>query len=115
MKPRRLDLLREVLDHEVVDVEGTSCGMVDDIELGQGDAGPTVEALAIGPGVWTARLPALLALVCQRLFGRAVVRVPWSEVIEIDETIRLKSSARALGLGTLDRKAGRWLARLPKS
>lgn len=115
MSTRRLDLLREVLDHEVIDVAGTSCGMVDDIELGASEAGPTVEALLVGPGAWTPRLPALLAAACERLFGRAVVRVPWSEVIEIDETIRLASTAAALGLGRLDRKAGRWLARVPKS
>jgi hypothetical protein len=41
--------------------------------------------------------------------------VPWPEVIEISETIRLHSKADELGLGRLDRKAGRWLARLPKS
>src|SRR4029079_83330 len=54
---RRLDLLREVLDHEVVDVEGTSCGMVDDIEFAAGERGPEVAALLIGPGAWTPRLP----------------------------------------------------------
>ena len=112
---RRLDLLREVLDHEVVDVEGTSCGMVDDIEFAAGDAGPTVAALLIGPGAWTPRLPALLALGCARLFGRGAVRVPWAEVIEIAEIVKLRSKADELGLGRLDRKAGRWLARLPKS
>jgi sporulation protein YlmC with PRC-barrel domain len=112
---RRLDLLREVLDHEVVDVEGTSCGMVDDIEFAAGKRGPEVAALLIGPGAWTPRLPALFALGCERLFGRGVVRVPWPEVIEISETIRLRSKADELGLGRLDRKAGRWLARLPKS
>jgi len=112
---RRLDLLREVLDHEVVDVEGTSCGMVDDIEFAAGERGPEVAALLIGPGAWTPRLPALFALACQRLFGRGVVRVPWPEVSEISETIRLRSKASELGLGRLDRKAGRWLAALPKS
>ena len=112
---RRLDLLREVLDHEVVDAEGTSCGMVDDIEFTAGAGGPEVAALLIGPGAWTPRLPALFALLCERLFGRGVVRVPWSEVSEISETVRLRSKAGALGLGRLDRKAGRWLAGLPKS
>jgi sporulation protein YlmC with PRC-barrel domain len=112
---RRLDLLREVLDHEVVDVEGTSCGMVDDSEFAAGKRGPEVAALLIGPGAWTPRLPALFALGCERLFGSGVVRVPWPEVTEISETVRLRSKASELGLGRLDRKAGRWLARLPKS
>jgi len=115
MSARRLDLMREVLDHEVVDADGTSCGIVDDIEFEPGNAGLVVAALMLGPGAWSPRLPALLALGCEALFGRKVVRVPWQEVIEITEVIRLASKASELRLGVLDRKVGRWLARLPRS
>jgi hypothetical protein len=54
-------------------------------------------------------------MIAERLFGRTVLRVPIEEVIEVRETIRLKSSAAALGLGRIDRKVGKWVSRLPKS
>jgi len=114
-QPRSLDLLREVLDHEVVDAEDVSCGMVDDLAFGRGQDGPVLDALLVGPGAWGPRLPALLRLAAGRLVGRAVVRIPWHEVIEISEVIRLRSTAAELGLGRLDRKVGRWLAKLPMS
>jgi hypothetical protein len=114
-KPRSLDLLREVLDHEVVDADDVSCGMVDDLEFAQTSGGPVVVALLVGPGAWEPRLPAMLRLAAGKLFGRALVRVAWQEVTEISEVIRLASTASALGLGRLDRKVGRWLARLPMS
>ncbi|HEX6707121.1 MAG TPA: hypothetical protein VF169_20355 [Albitalea sp.] len=110
---RQVDLLRELLDHELVDADGESCGMVDDIEFEHTDRGLQVRALLVGTGAWAPRLPALLGVAVLALLGRARVRVPWDEVIEISETIRLRSKASQLGLGRLDRKVGRWLARLP--
>ena len=115
MTGRRVDLLREVLDHEVVDADGVSCGMVDDIEFRNTPQGPVVAGLRLGPGAWSTRLPALLRLAAQRVFGGEVMLVQWSEVAEIAETIRLRSRAAELGLGRLDRKVGRWLERLPMS
>jgi sporulation protein YlmC with PRC-barrel domain len=115
MSARRVDLLREVLDHEVVDADGVACGMVDDIEFRSTPQGPVVAALLLGPGAWSTRLPALLRLLAQRVFGREVMHVPWSEVVQIGEVIRLRSRAAELGLGRLDRKVGRWLTRLPMS
>jgi len=114
-KPRALHLLREVLDHEVVDADEVSCGMVDDIEFTPTERGLAVAGLLIGPGAWAPRLPALLEWLAFKLFGRSRVRVPWSEVAEISEVVRLRSRASELGLGVVDRKAGRWLAHLPKS
>jgi len=115
MALRRLDLLREVLDHEVVDADGVSCGIVDDLEFRSGERGPELVALLLGPGAWAPRLPALFALAVQAVFGHAKVGVPWNEVVEIGETIRLHSRAAELGLGRLDRKVGRWIAKLPGS
>jgi hypothetical protein len=39
------------------------------------------------------------------------VRVPWDAVDDIGETVRLKHSAGALGLGAVDRRTERWLRR----
>jgi sporulation protein YlmC with PRC-barrel domain len=110
-KGRALHLLREVLDHEVVDAEGRSCGMVDDLELEWMVDGPCVAALQLGPGAWSRRLPRLLRGLARRLFGSAVVRIPWAEVAEVSEVIRLRSRATAWGAGALDRRLGRWMPR----
>jgi sporulation protein YlmC with PRC-barrel domain len=115
MTRQSLDLMREVLDHEIVDVDGVSCGMVDDIELAGAAEGPVVKALLVGPGAWARRMPALLELTAAKIFGRKIVRVPWDEVEQVTETIKLKSRASALGLGRVDREVGRWLSRLPMS
>jgi hypothetical protein len=58
--------------------------------------------------------PTLLA-VPQKNLGREIVRVPWSEVAEIAAKIKLRSSARDLGLGKADRKAERWMIKLLRS
>jgi sporulation protein YlmC with PRC-barrel domain len=111
-----IDLLRDVLDHEIVDANGVSCGSVDEIAFEhQAGAAPQVAALLVGPGAWTPRLPALFGVLAAHVFGRDVIRVPWTEVADIGEVVKLKCSAGSLGLGKLDRKASRWLKRLPKS
>jgi sporulation protein YlmC with PRC-barrel domain len=110
-KGRVLHLLREVLDHEIVDCDGNSCGMVDDIELEWTVDGPGVAALQLGPGAWSRRLPRPLGALARWIFGRAVVRIPWAEVSEVTEVIRLRSRASRWGAGELDRRLGRWMPR----
>jgi sporulation protein YlmC with PRC-barrel domain len=114
-EPRRLDLLRDVLDHEIVDADGVACGMVDDIEFVATPDGPAVAALLVGPGAWLTRVPSLVAVIGEWMFGRSRVAVPWERVSEISEVIRLDVKAADLRLGRLDVKVGRWLARLPMS
>jgi sporulation protein YlmC with PRC-barrel domain len=111
-----IDLVRELLDHELVDVNGTPCGMIDDLELDGDIGGPLrVTALLVGPGAWVPRLPALAAWLARKTFGTQRVRVPWNQIDTIAERIVLKTTAASLGLGKLDRKAGRWLAKVPGS
>ena len=114
MKEAYVDLVRQVLDHQIIDADRVPCGVVDDLAL---DGGPgdtlVVTALLVGPGAWANRLPAFLVVVSKKIFGSKIVRVPWSEVAVISETVQLKSSASALGLGAADRKLGRWIARIP--
>jgi len=116
-QPRgELDLYRRVLDHMLIDVDGLPCGTVDDIEAdGKPGEALAIVALLAGPGAWTPRLPAVFAFVSRVIAGSRLVRVPWSQVAEIGEQIKLRSSAVELGLGVTDRRAGRWLAPLPMS
>jgi hypothetical protein len=112
--PKQFDLMRDLLDHELVDCNGMSCGMVDDVELSPGANGLEVAALWTGPGAWEPRLPALLRVVVRALAGARRRRIDFAEVAEISEVVRLKSTASALRLGIADRKLGRWVARLER-
>jgi len=115
-KPEFTDLCRQVLDHAVLDADEWLCGVVDDLEVDGDIGGPLrVTALLVGPGAWAARLPALLRILLPKLIGTRCVRVPWSEVCVVGEHIRLQSRAAELGLGTVDRKLGLRLAKLPGS
>ncbi len=109
-----LDIVRQVLDHEVVDSNNVPCGMVDDllVEGGPGE-GLRVTALLVGTGAWAERLPSLSGRAAKFLFGGRRVRVPWEEVWVITERVKLKSRASELGLGVADRKASRWIKWLP--
>jgi hypothetical protein len=115
MKPT-IELLRDVLDHEIIDVDGVRCGIVDDIELAeQGGKAPVVAAVLVGPGAWAPRLPAVLAVVSRWLSGTATTRVAWDEVAELGQALKLKRRASELGLGIVDRRTSRWLRSVPGS
>jgi len=114
--PGCVDVYRQVLDHTLVDADDLPCGCVDDIELEGAPGEPLrIAALLVGPGAWGPRLPALFARLVRWMGGRQVVRVPWSEVAELGEQIRLRSNALRLGLGLTDRKLGLRIAKLPGS
>ncbi|HZQ60511.1 MAG TPA: hypothetical protein VFC24_04125 [Casimicrobiaceae bacterium] len=109
-----LDLAREVLDHEIVDADGVSCGMVDDIEFDHPPGKPPVVSnLVVGPHAWSARTPALLSWLVRLVVHAPVVRVPWSEVEHVTERVQLRSTAAKLGLGKADRRVGKWVSRIP--
>lgn len=115
MKPT-IELLRDVLDHDIVDVDGVRCGIVDDIEFDhEPGAMPTLAVVVVGPGAWAPRLPALLAVIVRWLFGSSVTRVAWGEVAELGQSLKLKRRASELGLGRIERRAARWLHRIPGS
>jgi sporulation protein YlmC with PRC-barrel domain len=109
-----VDFLRMVVDHPIIDSDGVPCGMVDDLLI-EGGPGETlaVTALLVGPGASSNRLHKALAPLARRIFGSHCVRVPWSEVARVDQAIVLHSTADQLGLGTVDRRLGRWIARIP--
>ena len=113
MKPGdAMDLAADVRDLQIVDANGEFCGIVDDLAFdGKPGERARVAAILVGPGTYSGRLPRLLAWFAGRIAGRKVVRVPWSEVAEIDSVVRLKDSAGALGLGWAERRAERLLKR----
>jgi hypothetical protein len=111
-----LDMVRCVLDHEVVDVNDVPCGIVDDVELEGVPGGELkVTALLVGSGAWAERLPRVFEVVAKKIFGGQMTRVPWDEVWIVGERIKLKSRASEVNLGRADRKASKIVEKLPGS
>ena len=110
------DIALELLDHEVVDAAGIPCGIVDDVDL-EGEPGKALRAVAIliGPGVVSGRLTWPFNAIARRIFGNARARVPWSQIASIDERVTLRDSAASYGLGKVDRRWQRVIARIPGS
>jgi hypothetical protein len=113
----RLDLVYEVLDLQLIDVDGLRCGRVDDVELG-GDP-PRAVALLSGQGVFPDRLPGIRLRAFARrrvgppILGANVIRIRWEDIDEIGPVIRLRRKAVDLGLANAERDLGKLLARLP--
>ena len=107
-----IDLALGILDHQLLDADGRRCGKVDDLELdGVGGDDPRVTAIVVGAAAWRhrGRIGALLA----RLARGAVVKVSWDEVQEVGPGVQLRSRAQELRLARGDRRAERWIDRLP--
>ena len=114
MSEKSLDMVRHVLDHEVVDADNVPCGMVDDLEVEGVPGGELrVTALLVGAGAWTRRLPSAFEGLAALIFGRQETRVPWGEVESVTERVKLRSRAEDLGLGRADRRASRLLEKVP--
>ena len=109
-----LDLSRQVLDRQVVDVNNIECGKVDDLQLEEsvGDR-LRVKTILIGNRVAAERLPALLNLIIKKLFPPRMIKVPWSKVILINENVKLRLNAVDLGLDESQTFAGKIIGRLP--
>jgi hypothetical protein len=114
MSDESIHLLRDVVDHEVVDAHQVPCGSVDDIEVELDPRrGLRPVALLIGPGAWQRRLPAWIAAIARRIAGDAQARVPWCEIAYIGERVALRRTAAELGLGGADRALGARITKIP--
>lgn len=113
-RPNYLDLVRMLMDHQLVDADQIECGKVDDIEVEIHDDG-TLRATAIFTGRSAAfeHFPWWLGEIATKIFGRRSKRVSWSEIAMVDSRVKLRSKAEALGLNEPDRSVSRWLSRLP--
>ena len=108
-----LDLALGILDHQLLDSEGRRCGKVDDLAI-EGGPGEEAEVVAIlsGPALWRGRA-GLLGRIAARLGGDGRVRIPWSEVAEVESHVRLKKRAPDYGLGRVDDRLRPWVQRIP--
>ena len=113
MKAEPIDLVRDLLDRQVLDSAGEPCGMVDDVELARDGAGLRVVGLLVGVGAWGPRMPALLHPLVRALWGTRAVRVAWADIASIREAVRLARPAAELGLRFDDPRLQRFLERIP--
>ncbi len=110
MRPNEVDLGLDLLDDQLIDVDGWRCGRVDDIELRGGPGQATrIEALLSGVGVWRNRLPRVVAPAIAAVTPPYMHRIPWDAVSEISTTVRLGRARAELGLNTNDGKNVRWV------
>jgi len=110
-----VDLGLNVFDHQLLDSVGRRCGKVDDLAL-EGGPGEALEVVAIlcGPGVWPGRA-GVLGRIAAWLGGGGRVRVPWSEVAEIQSHVKLGKRAEELGLGRGDDRLRPYIEKIPGS
>ena len=108
-----LDLALGILDHQLLDCEGRRCGKVDDLAI-EGRPGESAEVVAIlsGSAVWRGRA-GFLGRIAARPGGNRHVRVPWSEVADVESHVRLKRRAAEYGLGRVDDRLRPWIERVP--
>jgi hypothetical protein len=117
MNHGEIDLGLRILDQQLVDWAGRRCGKVDDIII---DGAPgeraTVRSFVVGRAAARPRRPWLLDRL-HRLpptFGDAEeVEVAWSEIDQITHVIKLNREAAEIGLGAGDRRAGKWVGKVP--
>ena len=89
MKRERIDLVRDVLDKQIIDREETKMGRVDGIVLAIDDAQPRIDHLELGFAVLARRLHPRLERWLQSLRERWSVRrsarqiIPWDKVSDL--------------------------------
>jgi sporulation protein YlmC with PRC-barrel domain len=109
-----LDIARQVLDRQVIDANHILCGKVDDIEI-EGKSPMKIAAILVGNGAASSRLPELAKYISRKLFGRRIVRIPWSEVDVITHQVKLRSHAADLGLDERSGTAFNIVSSLPSA
>jgi hypothetical protein len=112
---KQVDLGLNVLDHQLLDVEGRRCGKVDDLAL-EGGPGEELELTAIlcGPGVWRAR-GGIMGRIGSWLGGGGRVRVSWEDVDGVGSHVKLRKRAEELGLGRGDDRVRPYVEKIPGS
>jgi hypothetical protein len=110
-----LDLVRDVLDKQLLDREARPFGKVDGIVLEvRADGPPRVIALEVGARTRLERLPSWLARLTRRFTRNAkVTRIPKEAVLAVANDIRVDIDATRTPAWRLERALARIFARLP--
>ncbi|MDG4798408.1 hypothetical protein [Micromonospora sp. WMMD1082] len=111
----RIQISRQLLDRQLVDVDGRLVGKVDDVEFGlDADGVPYLRTLLSGPGALGlrvgGRLGRMLVLTAERFVTDrplTPLRIPYALVARVDSAVRLRVRAEELA----DPPVEAWLRR----
>ena len=117
-----MDIVRDLLDKNVVDRNGREMGRVDGVLLEQ-QAGqpPCVAAILIGPAALAYRLhPGLERAVhaLERRFGidrDEPARIDFADVDDIGRNVRLRLTIGDTAVAAIEQRLRGWLSKLPGS
>jgi sporulation protein YlmC with PRC-barrel domain len=105
-----IKLVSELLDLPLYDSDGKYCGIVDDIELdGAAGAPLKLNALVVGPGAYSGRLPRWAMAIVKWVAGDRMTRVSMGQVRTIRSAVYLKRSGAELGLHKSEAAVARWI------
>jgi sporulation protein YlmC with PRC-barrel domain len=113
MSEHHLDIVRQVLDRQIIDANQYNCGKVDDVELDLKGKTPKVTALLIGNQHSSDRLPEFARWLSRKLFGRGSTRIPWGDVSIISEEVKLTGHAADYGLDERSGLVYKLISKLP--
>ena len=110
-----LALVRDVLDKQLLDVEGRPFGKVDGVVLElRGEAPPRVLALEVGAAPRLGRLPRWVTRPLGRLAARATAtRIPRAAVLAVAREIRVGVDATRTPAWRVEGWLARVLTRIP--
>lgn len=114
MKQDFLEMVRNILDHELIDSNNVPCGKVDDLEI-VGEPGKQLKVVAILTGRSSVinRMPAFARRILQKFVKRQEMRIPWEEVIVITAKVKLNHTYQELGLNQADERIGKFFKKVP--
>jgi hypothetical protein len=116
IRAHELDLVRQVLDRQILDRDEVPCGKVDDLEFTTRQDGTLeIAAILVGPGAYLPRLAALFHWAGEKILGKRIVRIPWDQVEDIPGAVKLKVTAQSLHLQESQYKAHRIIEKIPWS
>ena len=117
-----MDVIRDVLDKNVVDRNGREMGRADGILLElEGRHPPRLEAILIGPTALGSRLHeglGRLVSACERRLNidrDRPARIDFSDIDEFDRRIHLRLTIGETGVGAIEQRLRGWLTKLPGS
>ena len=110
-----MDVFRDILDKQLLDVKGRPFGKVDGVVLDvRADAAPRVLALEVGVATRLARLPRWLVRPLARWSTReTVTRIPRDAVLTVAREIRVAIDATRTPAWRVEAWLGRLLTRIP--
>lgn len=115
-----MDVVRDLLDKQVLDRNGLEMGRVDSVIVEMRDDGSAViSAIEIGLISFAERLsPSIgrLARAMETVLGverDRPVRIPFSKIISLEKDVKVDLAAAETPVTALERRARRWISSLP--